>query len=160
MSAAGLSAAGKLYTPEVLGLATSLAGFPLLDGLTMRGAARSAACGSALELGLSLRGGRIDGVGVAASACAIGQAAAAIFVGAAKGKTEADIAAAEAAIAAWLARSAVGASVGEGEVAALPDWPGMGAIAAAAAHPARHGAIMLAWRAAADAFAAERRVGG
>ena len=70
------------------------------------------------------------------------------------------LAAAEAAIAAWLARSAVGASVGEGEVAALPDWPGMGAIAAAAAHPARHGAIMLAWRAAADAFAAERRVGG
>ena len=146
MSANGLTAAGRLYTPEVLGLATSLAEFPLHDGLTMRGAARSAACGSALELGLSLRSGRIDGVGVAASACAIGQAAAAIFAAAAKGKTEADIAEAEAAIARWLA---------EGDAARLPDWPGLGAIAAAAAYPARHGAIMLAWRAVLAAFLAE-----
>ena len=144
-----MGAAARLYTPEVLGLATSLAGFPLHDGLVLRGAARSAACGSALDLGLRLDGGRIADVGVSASACAIGQAAAAIFVTAAKGKSAADVAAAEAEIADWLAGAA------KGEAAATPAWPGLGAIVAAAAYPARHGAILLAWRAAAAAFGAE-----
>ena len=144
-----VSAAARLYTPEVLGLATALAGFPLHDGLILRGGARSAACGSALTLGLALDGGRIADVGVSASACAIGQAAAAIFVLAAKGKSAADVAAAEAAIADWLNSAA------RGEAAAIPDWPGLGAIAAAAAYPARHGAILLAWRAAAAAFGVE-----
>lgn len=30
----------------------------------------------------------------------------------------------------------------------IPDWPGFEAIAAARDYPARHGAILLAWRAA------------
>ena len=144
-----MSAAAKLYTPEVLGLATSLAGFALDDGLVLRGSARSLACGSSLTLGLALDGGRIVDVGVTASACAIGQAAAAIFMTAAKGKSADEIAEFEEAIARWLTSAA------KGETAATPVWPGLGAISAAAAYPARHGAIMLAWRAAGAAFAAE-----
>jgi hypothetical protein len=32
--------------------------------------------------------------------------------------------------------------------APLPDWPGLSAIAAARSYPARHGAILLPWKAA------------
>jgi NifU-like protein involved in Fe-S cluster formation len=127
-----------LYTPEVLGLATSLAAFPWDETLPLRGDARSRSCGSTIALGLATDAdGRIDRVALRSSACAIGQAAAAIFAAAAPGRDAREIERAEQAIAAWLA--------GEG---ALPDWPGLTAIAAARDYPARHGAIMLAWQAA------------
>lgn len=130
--------AAVLYTPEVLGLATMLAGFPWDDDLPLKAEVRSRSCGSTVALGLGLDdAGRIDRIALKCSACAIGQAAAAIFAQGAKGRGAADIEQAEAAITAWLA--------GEG---ALPDWPGFAAIAAAQAYPGRHGAILLAWRAA------------
>ncbi len=143
-----MASAATLYTPQVLALATSLASFPLDDGLPLRGEARSQRCGSSLTLGLALSlDGSIARVGLAAHACAVGQAAAAIFARAAPGLAPADIAIAEAAIAAWLEAAA------RDEVAPLPDWPGLGVIAPAAAFPARHGAILLAWRAALAALA-------
>ena len=127
-----------LYTPEVLGLATSLAAFPLNDDLILRGEARSPTCGSAVTLGLATDGGgRVTRVGIRAHACAIGQAAAAIFVQSAVGSNQAQLVEAEAAIARWLG--------GEGP---LPSWPALGTIARAADYPARHGAILLPWRAA------------
>lgn len=127
-----------LYTPEVLGLATRLAAYPWDGALPLQGEARSKSCGSTIALGLGTGAdGRIERVAIKASACAIGQAAAAIFAGAAVGRGPEDIRHAERAIAAWLA--------GEG---GLPDWPGLDAIAAARDYPARHGAIMLAWQAA------------
>ena len=46
----------KLYTPEVLALAVSLAAYPLSPDLPLRGSARSRACGSTLELGLATDG--------------------------------------------------------------------------------------------------------
>jgi NifU-like protein involved in Fe-S cluster formation len=70
-------------------------------------------------------------------ACAVGQAAAAIFAGAAVGRNQPEIEQALAQMAAWVA--------GEG---AIPDWPGIEAIAAASAYPARHGAMLLPWQAA------------
>jgi NifU-like protein involved in Fe-S cluster formation len=136
----------------VLGLATSLVAYPMDEALALRGEARSVSCGSTLSLGLALdEAGAIAGVGLAAHACAIGQAAAAIFARAAIGQHPQTIAEAEAAIAGWLAASA------RGEAATLPDWPGLDAIAAAAAFPARHGAILLAWRAALSALALSTR---
>ena len=66
----------------------------------------------------------------------IGQAAAAIFAQTAPGKTRDEIELAVTEIETWLAGGP------------LPDWPGMAAIAAARDFPARHGAILLAWRAA------------
>lgn len=127
-----------LYTPEVLGLATGLAAHPWDETLPLKGEARSKSCGSTLALGLALDPeARIERVGLRASACAIGQAAAAIFAAAAPGRKASQIREADAAIAAWLA--------GDGD---LPDWPGLSAIAAARDYPARHGAIRLAWQAA------------
>ncbi len=133
-----MASATVLYTPQVLALATSLAAFPLDDTLPMQASARSRSCGSTLTLGLTTdAGGRIERIGVKAQACAIGQAAAAIFAGAAKGRTGGEVARAERDLAAWLA--------GEG---ACPEWPGIDILAPARAYPARHGAIMLAWQAA------------
>jgi len=135
-----MATTAKLYTPEVLALATALAAHPWDDALPLQGQARSKSCGSTIALGLALdQDGRIERVGVRAHACAIGQAAATLFARAAIGRDGRDIHAADAAIAAWLA--------GEGD---LPDWPGFEAIAPALGYPGRHGAIRLAWQAARD----------
>jgi NifU-like protein involved in Fe-S cluster formation len=129
-----------LYTPEVLALATSLAAYPWDDALPLKGEARSRSCGSTIALGMDTDpDGRIGRVALKSSACAIGQAAAAIFARAATGRNAQEIQTAERAIASWLA--------GDSD---LPDWPGLDAIAAARDYPARHGAIMLAWQAARD----------
>lgn len=132
-----MSSTARLYTPEVLALATSLARFPLDAATALHGTARSPTCGSTIEMSLSLdNAGSIERLGLRAHACAIGQAAAAIFAESAPGRGREAIAAAEAQVQAWL---------GGGT---LPDWPGLAAIEAAQAFPARHGAILLPWKAA------------
>lgn len=89
--------------------------------------------------------GRIDGIGLRARACAVGQASAAIFAAAAIGKTFEEIEALGKAMEAWLADNGP-----------LPDWPGLGAIEAARAFPGRHGAMMLPWLAALAALSSAR----
>lgn len=132
----------RLYTPQVLAAAVSLARFPLTDDLALRGEARSASCGSTLAIGLALdQDGAVRRVGLAAQACAIGQASAAIFAQGAAGRSGVQIATCGLAIRAWLK--------GEGT---MPDWPGLDLIEPARAFPARHGAILLAWDAAARAL--------
>jgi NifU-like protein involved in Fe-S cluster formation len=127
-----------LYTPEVLGLAIELARFPLADDLSLRAEARSKSCGSTITLGLDTApDGTISRVGVRSQACAIGQAAAAIFAQQAAGRTSGEVHATGRALESWLA--------GEGD---MPDWPGLSMIAAARDYPARHGAVMLPWKAA------------
>jgi NifU-like protein involved in Fe-S cluster formation len=134
-----VSGAAKLYSPEVLALATSLSNYPLSEALPLRGFARAPLCGSTLELGLSLDGqGRIDGLGLKVHACAIGQASAALFTTSATAKDRSEIARFLAELETWLTN----------DQAALPAWPGLDAIAAARAYPARHGAILLPWKAA------------
>ena len=129
-----------LYTPEVLGLATSLADFAWDESLPLQGGARSKSCGSTITLGIALDGqGRIERVGLKSQACAIGQAAAAIFAKAAPGKSLEEVAATRNALLAWLAGQA-----------AMPDWEGLAAIALARDYPGRHGAILLPWQAAGD----------
>jgi len=131
-----------LYTPEVLALATGLARWPWDEALPLTATARSRSCGSTLAIGLGLAAdGTIERIGLRAQACAVGQAAAAIFAEAAPGLDPHHIAAARDALARWLS--------GEG---AMPDWPGLEAIAAASAYPARHGAMMLAWNGASEAL--------
>ena len=86
--------AARLYTPQVLASAVSLARYPMTDALPLRGSARSASCGSTLEIGLALNGaGRVETIGVSAQACAIGQAAAALFAEGASGRAGAQLAA-------------------------------------------------------------------
>lgn len=137
-----MAAADKLYTPELLALAVALADYPADPSLPLHGKARSASCGSTLAADLELGGdGRIESLGLQVRACAVGQAAAAVFARAARGRSREDIDAAHAALSAWL-----------GGTGAMPDWPGLAVIAPARDFRGRHGAIMLPWTAARDAL--------
>ena len=133
----------RLYTSDVLAAAVSLAAHPLTDDLPLRGSARSASCGSRIEIGIALdSNGRIEKVGMASHACAIGQASAAIFADGAVGRNRKQISDARDSLAAWLS--------GDGE---MPDWPGLGLVESAKEYPGRHGAMLLAWNAACEALA-------
>ncbi len=131
-----------LYTPQILELATELANFPLERGFTHRAVARSRTCGSVIEVGIDCdKAGLINHIGMQVSACAIGQASAAIMARSLIGRTQAEVVETRARIAAWLA--------GEGP---LPDWPQLDLIAPALPHKGRHGALVLAWTAASEAL--------
>jgi NifU-like protein involved in Fe-S cluster formation len=132
----------RLYSPAVLALATGLAAFPLDDRLPLRAEARSRTCGSEVVIGVELTpSGTITRVGMQVRACAIGQASAALMAQAAKGRPANDLAHTLAGLEAWLA--------GEG---ALPDWPDLALLSPARDHPARHGALLLPWKAASKAL--------
>ncbi len=134
--------ATKLYSPALLGLATALSAFPLTDDLPMIAEARSRSCGSVIALGLALDdSGRIVRIGMQVSACAIGQASAALLAQAVSGRTPAQLRHAAEGLTAWL--------TGEAD---LPDWPGIDALAPARDHPGRHGALLLPWTAACEAL--------
>lgn len=141
--------AERLYTPELLGLAVSLADYRPDAALPLHGTARSRSCGSTLEIDVALdAAGKVEKLGMQVRACAIGQAAAAIFARAATGRGDADLRAAHAVLEAWLA-----------EGGDPPDWPGIELLAEAREFPARHGAIMLPWKAALGALSSAGREG-
>lgn len=134
-----MSGAAKLYSPEVLALATSLSRYPLGEALPLRGSARAPLCGSTLELGLELDPqDRISALGLKVHACAIGQASAALFAAAATNKDRSDIAGTLAELEIWLTK----------KQSPRPAWLGLEVIAPARAYTARHGAILLPWKAA------------
>ena len=141
-----MAGAERLYTSELLGLAVELAQWPPLETASGRGEARSPACGSTLALDVAIDGaGQIERLGLRVRACAVGQAAAAIFARSALGRDRADIARANELVEAWLD--------GAGPV---PEWPGIGVLAAARDYPARHGAMLLPWKAALAALSSAR----
>ncbi len=128
----------KLYSPALLGLATELAQFPLDDALPLRAEARSRSCGSVIALGLALDdSGRVARIGMQVSACAIGQASATLLARSIAGADAHAVTATAETLGEWLK--------GEGE---LPDWPGLDLLVPARAHPGRHGALLLPWKAA------------
>lgn len=132
-----MSGAARLYTPELLALAVELAKVPPLETAEARGEARSPTCGSTLAIDLVLdEEGRIARLGMRVRACAVGQAAAAIFARHAEGRDLAEIALTLERLEAWLA--------GEGEP---PRWPDLELLFPARAYPARHGALLLPWKA-------------
>ncbi|KPP88753.1 iron-sulfur cluster assembly scaffold protein [Erythrobacter sp. HL-111] len=142
MSGAPAERAGKLYSPSLLALAASLADYPLSGDFALRGEGRSRTCGSTIAIGFDLDAAdRIARVGMQVSACAVGQGSAAILAGGIAGRTCTELAAAADALEAWIG--------GEG---ALPDWPGIEALAPARAHPGRHGALLMPWKAAQGAL--------
>lgn len=133
-----MSAAERLYTPELLAAAVELADWPPLEGADAHGEARSPTCGSTLAMDLALDDtGRIERLGMRVRACAVGQGAAAVFARHAVGRERTEIERALASLEAWLE-----------EQGPAPDWPGLGLVAAARDFPARHGAMLLPWRAA------------
>lgn len=127
-----------LYTAEILALAVELAEFPHDETYPRCGEAHSRVCGSHVVMGLETdEKDRVAAIGARVSACAIGQAAAALFLRSAAGHGAEEIAHASSEIERWLAG-------GETE----PDWPGIAALGSARAYPARHPAILLPWKAA------------
>lgn len=128
----------KLYSPDMLGLATELAQFPLDETLPLRAEVRSRSCGSVITLGLAHDdSGRVARIGMQVSACAIGQASAALLARSIAGAEPQVFTATAEALGLWL--------TGEG---ALPDWPGLDLLGPARAHPGRHEALLLPWKAA------------
>lgn len=136
-----MASVATLYTPVVLALAVELAAYPFDSELVWQGEARSLACGSTIALGFELDDEKkIARIGLRIHACAIGQAAAALFAADAAGKSLANIESEFATISAWL------------NGGPLPGLPRFGTISAASAYPARHGAILLPWKAAVAAL--------
>jgi NifU-like protein involved in Fe-S cluster formation len=82
--------------------------------------------------------GRISRFGEEVRACALGQAAASLVAADILGKSRADLAAARAELADWLA----------GRSETVPHWPGMDVFAPARPHRARHPSILLTFDAA------------
>ena len=78
----------KLYSQELLGMATELAQFPLKGNWDSIVEVRSKTCGSTLQLGISLnQHNELSNLGFSVSACAFGQAAGALFARSALGLT-------------------------------------------------------------------------
>lgn len=139
----------KLYTPRLLSLSAELAEFALAGPYHHTAEVRSRTCGSTLALGVDLdSAGRVERIGMQVAACAVGQSSAATMALGAKGRTSADFRAAHDAIEDWL-----------GAEGALPDWPGFDALEAARAHPGRHGALLLPWKAMVQALSQSPRSG-
>lgn len=133
-----------LYNTEVLRLATGNPCEPRLTDPMGSAERRSMLCGSRIVVDVDLdETGRIAAIGMQVSACAYGQAAATLLARHAVGRSTADLTATRDAIAQWLA--------GAG---AMPDWPGLVALAGVVPHSARHGAVRLPFEAAADAMIA------
>lgn len=134
--------ATKLYSPALLRLATGLAAFPFDPALPLVAEARSRSCGSLISIGLATDDdGLILRIGMTVSACAIGQASAAVLANGCIGIAPERILRTTQGLEQWLAGERV-----------LPDWPDLAALAPARDHPGRHGALLLPWKAASQAL--------
>lgn len=133
---------GKLYTPQLLALATQLAANPLDREFQYGTSRRSRSCGSKLDVGLDLGAdGCISAIGLRVSACAVGQASAALLAQSLVGRKVTDVIATTSVMELWLS--------GKGE---LPDWPDFAVLGAARPYHGRHEALLLPWKAACDAL--------
>jgi NifU-like protein involved in Fe-S cluster formation len=133
----------------LLRLAVEAASHPRLDQPHASEDARAPLCGSRIILDLTLDAhGCVSAIGFDINACAVGQASAAILASAIQGHSVEDLRLIADALALWL----------HDRAAPMPDWPRIVELAEARTYPARHGAILLPWRAAATA--AHRAIAG
>lgn len=131
-----------LYTRDILRLAASIPHLGALETPDGRSERASAICGSRVAVTLQLdRAGRVAALGQEVSACALGQASAALLGRSIIGRTGREIS---------MARDALGDFL-EGRRDDPGSWPGLDALAAARDYPARHPSIMLPFEAAAEA---------
>ena len=125
-----------IYTRDILRLASAipyLAAFDAVDGVELR----SPTCGSRVRVAVAMDGDRVAEVSQAVEACAFGQASAALMGQAAIGKNVTEVQTATKGIEAWLA----------GDDGAVTAWPGLSVLDPARSRAARHGAILLPFRA-------------
>jgi NifU-like protein involved in Fe-S cluster formation len=127
-----------LYTTDILRLAASLSDPHELDREDGRAEIRSPTCGSRVILAVQLDDDRrVERMSMQVHACAFGQASAALVERHGLGRTHGEISEALVELSHWLADEREGA-IG---------WPGMRALAPARPRKARHGAILLPFRA-------------
>jgi len=127
-----------LYTIEILRLAASIPNLSPLENPQGRAEARSPTCGSRVSAAVILDGaGRVLGFNQAVEACAFGQASAAILGSNALERTAPEIEQALADFSTWL----------DGERDEPGSWPGLDALSPARSRRARHGAMLLPFRA-------------
>ena len=133
-----------LYNREILRLAASIPHHRRLVAPDASADKRSPTCGSRVIADVRLdEEGRIAELGLDVSACALGQASAALMAAEAIGRTPADIVQATQCLRAWLADP-------QGE--AEPDfWSGLAVFAPARSYPARHPSILLAFEVVSEA---------
>jgi NifU-like protein involved in Fe-S cluster formation len=136
-----------LYTTEILRLAARLPEPAALDRVDGSAEQRSPTCGSTVRTEVQMAGdGTVAALSQTVQACAFGQAAAAIAAADCAGRDREDVAAALGELTAWLT----------GERAEPGRWAGLEALAPARSRPARHGAILLPFRALVAAMDAAR----
>lgn len=127
-----------VYTPEILRLAASLEAPRSLERIDGRAELRSPTCGSTIAIAVTLdEAGRVTGLSQTVSACAFGQASAALLERAATGQSRNEVREARNALADWL----------DGKREDPGGWPGLAALAPARTKTGRHGAILLPFRA-------------
>lgn len=135
---------GALYTTDILRLATSIPFLGRLENPQGTSEKRSPVCGSRITVDVTLdNSGHILTLGQLVSACALGQASAALMARGAIGKSAAELEAISAGLAAWLS--------GTGEIPR--EFDGLEVFLPALSHHARHGAIRLPFEAVAEAAA-------
>ena len=133
------SRAPALYSTELLALAIELADYPFDAAASAKVHARSRSCGSVIDLSSS--GGSLEDLGLRVSACAVGQASAAIFARESSGMDAAAVAAMVENLGEWLRDQAPSSIL-----------PRLELLEPARPHLGRHEAILLPWRAALDAL--------
>ncbi|MFM9978005.1 MAG: iron-sulfur cluster assembly scaffold protein [Sphingomonadaceae bacterium] len=132
----------RLYTSEILRLAASTGQWPRLAAPGATAEQRSPVCGSRIMVDVVLDAdGHVTAYGHEVRACALGQASASVLASAIPGRTAAELGEATTALRAYLLseRDDPGA------------WPGLEIFAPAREHRARHAAILLPFKAAAEA---------
>ncbi|GAA4019455.1 iron-sulfur cluster assembly scaffold protein [Sphingomonas swuensis] len=118
------------YTLDILRLAASLPVTSEVEGADGIGEARSITCGSTLRCSVRIEEGRVAALGQKVTACAYGQASAALVQGWAPGRLKAEVIVMRAALKAWLE--------GRGD---LPEP--FAALAPVQGRSGRHGAVLL-----------------
>ncbi len=131
-----------LYTVEVLRLAASLPEPRDLNRIDGEAELRSPTCGSTILTQAAIEDGRIAALSQRVTACAFGQASAALVAQQAPGRTGDEVRAALDQLQGWLA----------GHRDQPPDWSGFEALAPARSRVGRHGAILLPLRSLAAAI--------
>lgn len=139
--------AATLYNRDVLRLAAAIPHLGRLEQAQASAEKRSPVCGSRVTVDVVMDGeGRLAALGQEVRACALGQASASLMGAHAIGRSEAELAAARDALAAYLA----------GERDDPGEWPGLDLFNDARPFTARHSSILLAFEAVAEAASEAR----